>query len=65
MNKLIITAALVGAEVMPSDTPHLPITPQEIAAQAKQVYDAGASIVHIYVRQKKDTSPSEDRYAET
>jgi 3-keto-5-aminohexanoate cleavage enzyme len=66
MDKLIITAAIVGAEVMRADTPYLPITPEEIADQAKQVHDAGASIVHIHVRDK-DGMPSQDKgiYAET
>jgi 3-keto-5-aminohexanoate cleavage enzyme len=66
MHKLIITAALVGAEVMREDTPYLPITPEEIATQAKEVHDAGASIVHIHVRDK-DGKPSQDQglYKET
>lgn len=50
MQKLMITVALVGAEVRKEDTPHLPITPDEIAQQAQEVYEAGASIVHIHVR---------------
>lgn len=66
MDKLIITAALVGAEVKQADTPYLPITPQEIAEAAEEVYEKGASIVHIHVRDA-DGEPSQDReiYRET
>ena len=60
LQKLIITAALVGAEVMKEDTAHLPVTAEEIAAQAEEVRKAGASIVHIHVRDE-DGRPSQDR----
>ena len=50
MENLIITAALVGAEVTRSQTPYLPLTPREIADEAKQVHEAGASIVHLHMR---------------
>ena len=46
MEKLIITAALVGAEVKRQQTPYLPYSPREIADEAKRVWAAGASIVH-------------------
>jgi 3-keto-5-aminohexanoate cleavage enzyme len=60
LQKLIITAALVGAEVMKEDTPHLPVTADEIAAQAEEVREAGASIVHLHVRDENG-HPSQDR----
>lgn len=60
MQKLIITAALVGAEVRLEDTPHLPVTPEQIAQQAFEVYEAGASMVHIHVRDALG-NPSQDR----
>lgn len=50
MEKLIITVALVGAEVTRKDTPYLPLTPREIATEAKKVRAAGASIVHLHMR---------------
>ncbi|PTX62486.1 3-keto-5-aminohexanoate cleavage enzyme [Melghirimyces profundicolus] len=50
MDKLIITAALVGAEVTREDTPHLPVTPEEIGKDAFEAFQAGASIAHIHVR---------------
>ncbi|OYD07985.1 3-keto-5-aminohexanoate cleavage protein [Paludifilum halophilum] len=60
MNPLIITAALVGAEVSREDTPHLPVTPEEIGESAAQAREAGASIAHIHVRDKAGR-PSQDR----
>ncbi|MGF7087558.1 3-keto-5-aminohexanoate cleavage enzyme [Kroppenstedtia sanguinis] len=50
MEKLIITAALVGAEVTRQDTPYLPVTPEEIREAAAQSWEAGAAIAHIHVR---------------
>jgi uncharacterized protein (DUF849 family) len=48
--KLIITAALCGAGTTKAQTPHVPITPDEIAADAVACVKAGAAIVHIHVR---------------
>ncbi|MHB1420953.1 MAG: 3-keto-5-aminohexanoate cleavage enzyme [Bacillota bacterium] len=56
MNKLIITAALVGAEVTRRHQPNLPITPEEIAQAAYAAWQAGAAIVHLHVRQPDGTS---------
>lgn len=50
MEKLIITAALTGAEVTREQQPNLPLTPEEIAEAAYQCYIAGASIVHVHAR---------------
>lgn len=50
MEKLIITAAVVGAEISKQDTPYLPTTPDEIAADVEKASHAGASIVHLHVR---------------
>lgn len=50
MEKLIITAALTGAEVTRAQQPNLPLTPDEIAQDAFECYEAGASIVHIHAR---------------
>jgi 3-keto-5-aminohexanoate cleavage enzyme len=52
-NKLIITAALTGAETTKADNPHLPITPEEITQAAYDAYQAGAAIVHIHGRDEK------------
>jgi len=55
---LIITAAVVGAELSRADTPYLPLTPSEIAAEACAAADAGASIVHLHAR--ADGLPTQD-----
>lgn len=66
MSKLIITAALVGAEVTRSQSPYIPLTPSEIADAAYECYLAGASIVHIHVRDR-DGNATQDKevFAET
>lgn len=66
MEKLIITAAMVGAEVSRKTQPNLPITPDEIAQAANECVQAGASIIHLHVRED-DGTPTQrrDRYQET
>ncbi|HHF08730.1 MAG: 3-keto-5-aminohexanoate cleavage protein [Thermotogae bacterium] len=59
MEKLIITAAITGAEVTREQQPNLPITPDEIAEEAFRCFLAGASIVHIHAR-KSDGTPTQD-----
>ena len=58
MEKLIITAAITGAATIPSLTPFLPITPEQIADSAIEASKAGASIVHIHARNPEDGYPS-------
>ncbi|HUO08204.1 MAG TPA: 3-keto-5-aminohexanoate cleavage protein [Phycisphaerae bacterium] len=48
--KLIINAALTGMVPEKQDNPHVPITPEEIAADARRCTDAGASILHLHAR---------------
>lgn len=50
--KLIITAALCGAGTTRAQSPHVPLTPDEIAADAVACAKAGASVIHIHVRDK-------------
>lgn len=50
MDPLIVTCAPVGAEVMPDQTPYLPITPQALGETAAAIRAAGASIVHVHCR---------------
>lgn len=59
MEPLIITAAVVGAELTREDTPYLPLTPAEIAEEAYRSYLAGASIVHLHARDAGG-SPTQD-----
>lgn len=49
-NKLIINTALTGIIPTKDHNPHVPLTPKEIADDAKKVYDLGTSIVHIHAR---------------
>jgi 3-keto-5-aminohexanoate cleavage enzyme len=65
MEKLIITVALVGAEVTREHTPFLPLTPREIADEAKRVWNAGASIVHLHMRDGNgDSTQDKEIFAE-
>jgi len=50
MEKLIITVAPVGAEVTRKEQPYLPVTPEEIAAEAAAAREAGAAVIHLHVR---------------
>jgi uncharacterized protein (DUF849 family) len=50
MDPLIINAAITGMVPSKRDNPHVPITPDEIIAEARRVRDAGATIVHLHAR---------------
>lgn len=58
-NKRVITAALCGSWATKDLNPAVPYTPEEIAKDAYECWQAGASIVHIHVR-NPDGSPSSD-----
>ena len=64
MDKLIITACICGAEVTKEHNPAVPYTVEEIAREAKSAADAGASIIHLHVRDD-DGAPTQsaDRFA--
>jgi len=47
---LIITAAITGSRTPREKCPHIPILPEEIADSAAEAAQAGASVVHIHVR---------------
>ena len=55
MEKLIITAAICGAEVMKEHNEFVPYTVDEIANEAYEAYKAGASIIHLHVREDDGT----------
>lgn len=57
---VILTAALTGAGDTVSRSPHVPVTPTEIAASAVAAAEAGASAVHIHVRDPETGAPSRD-----
>ena len=49
--KAIITCALTGVLTDPRQHP-VPVTPEEMAREAKAAYDAGASVMHVHFRQQ-------------
>lgn len=59
-NKAFITAAVTGAIHVPSMTPYLPITPEQIIEDALKAHEAGAAIVHIHARDPKTGQPTPD-----
>ena len=59
-NKRVISCAITGSIHLPTMTPHLPITPAQIAENALCAADAGASIVHIHARNPETGQPSSD-----
>ena len=60
MEKLIITAAICGAEVTKAQNEFVPYTVEEMVAEARRAHDAGAAILHIHVRED-DGTPTQDR----
>ncbi|MCX5834612.1 MAG: 3-keto-5-aminohexanoate cleavage protein [Deltaproteobacteria bacterium] len=60
MDKVIITAAITGSRMMRDVAPCIPITPEEIAQSAIECWQAGASIVHIHVRDPKTGLGAQD-----
>lgn len=50
MEKLILTAAITGAELDKKKCPILPCTPAEQAQASRECIDAGASVLHLHVR---------------
>ena len=60
MPKLIITAAVTGGIHVPSLSPYLPFTPDQIAEDAVKAAEAGAAVVHIHARNPETGKPSSD-----
>jgi 3-keto-5-aminohexanoate cleavage enzyme len=64
-DEVILTAAIVGAELTRGQTPHLPITPQEVAEEAARCREAGAAVIHLHVRNADGSNTqSSERFAE-
>ncbi|WP_157014250.1 BKACE family enzyme [Mesorhizobium xinjiangense] len=55
--KVIITCAITGSIHTPTMSPHLPITPEQIADNAIAASEAGAAVVHLHARDPKDGRP--------
>lgn len=60
MSKVIITAAISGAEVTKAMNPAVPYRVEEFVREAKSAADAGAAIIHLHARHD-DGSPTQDR----
>ena len=58
--KSIISCAITGGIHVPSQTPHLPLSPEEIAEQAIAAAQAGASILHLHARDPASGAPTSD-----
>ncbi|UES37060.1 3-keto-5-aminohexanoate cleavage protein [Roseibium aggregatum] len=57
-DKIIITCAVTGSIHTPTMSPHLPVTPAEIAGQAIGAAEAGAAILHLHARNPETGQPS-------
>jgi uncharacterized protein (DUF849 family) len=57
--KIIITCAVTGAIHTPSMSPHLPVTPDEIIADALGAAEAGAAILHLHARDPETGKPDQ------
>ena len=58
--KVIITCAVTGSVHTPTMSPHLPVTPDQIASEAIAAAEAGASILHLHARDPQDGRPTAD-----
>lgn len=58
--KVIVTAALTGSAHFPSMSPYLPITPAQIITEGIKSVEAGASILHLHVRNPENGMPTPD-----
>ena len=57
---MIVSCAVTGSIHVPSQTPHLPITPAQIAENAVGAAEAGAAIVHLHARDPETGRPTPD-----
>jgi uncharacterized protein (DUF849 family) len=59
-DKVIVTSALTGSVHFPSMSPYLPITPEQIIEDGVRSAEAGASILHVHVRNPDSGMPTPD-----
>lgn len=59
-DKVIITCALTGGMTVPAQNPAIPVTVEEIIEEGVASYEAGASILHVHVREPATGRPSAD-----
>ena len=55
MDRLVITCAISGAETTKEHTPYVPYTVEEMAQEAEAAVIAGASVIHLHVREDDGT----------
>ncbi|MET9255625.1 3-keto-5-aminohexanoate cleavage protein [Streptomyces sp. NPDC003717] len=58
--KAVISCAVTGSAHTPSMSPHLPVTPEEIAEQSVAAVRAGAAVVHLHARDPETGRPTPD-----
>ncbi len=58
LDRVVITCAVTGNLTTPAQTPHLPVTPEEIADACLGAAEAGAAVAHIHVREPGTGKPS-------
>jgi uncharacterized protein (DUF849 family) len=58
--EVIVTCAVTGAGETTERSPHVPVTPQQIAEAAIEAAEAGAGIAHIHVRDPETGAASRD-----
>ena len=58
-NPCIITVAITGSLPKKEDNPAVPVTVEEQVASTREAYEAGASIVHVHVREADQSSSSD------
>jgi len=60
MEKLMITVGITGSRITREQTPHIPITPEEIVQSGIEAWRAGASILHVHVRDPRTGLGTQD-----
>ena len=60
LEKVIVNSAITGGDHVPTQSPHIPITPEELIEEGVRSAEAGASIVHIHVRDPDTGRPVAD-----
>jgi 3-keto-5-aminohexanoate cleavage enzyme len=60
MDKLVVTAGLTGSRISKEQTPHIPIAPDEIVRAGVEAWRAGASVLHVHVRDPKTGLGTQD-----
>jgi len=60
MEKMIITVGITGSRITRKQTPYIPITPEEIAQSGIEAWRAGASVLHVHVRDPKTGLGTQD-----